>query len=801
MNKLIRNAAAILTAGIVAATGLSAAGFAASEEYTASYTAAYAATVAKPSYWVKGAKGYRYIKLSTDTSGATIYYTTNGKTPTTKSRKYKSGTLLKISKNVQIKAIAVKGSSKSAVMTKTFKVGTVLGDVTGDGKINTNDYNRLKNYINGKTSYICKDNADVNGSGTITSKDLSLLKQYINGDIKKFPTADDEEVTASLSVTPKITVYKTYGGKKIELTCSDKDVTLYYTINGKTPSKSTLKYTDKFIVDEDTTIKCVAYKSGKYSKVVTREVEVDQCKSVETDTSTSKTYDDSIKIKLSCATPDSKIYYTTNGADPRSYGSLYTGAIELTEDTTVKAYSRAKGYADSAVKTFEYKVESTKFSISGMVWDDTPNSTSIPDGIKQSGETGINGISVYLFNADTDKYETSTTTTTMNGVAGSYKFDNLKNGTKYKVVFEFNGQKYRAYNYTVSGGNQAVSPTIPALTIKKDGAYSSSSSRTSSVTTYSSATNSSDFKITATSNVYTKNADNVNLALNSKVYGEMKLSFIPTLLRSSGGKTSALTNASGQKASDGDTIVYELALANNSNTQTLSDAVVRIYLDDDLQLDTISSSNVYRVDYSLVNYSTGYKVYEVKNFVGSGLIKGSSVKLTVTAKVSSISANATIVNYAEVVSYKYSGSCYDKNSSPENMTIGYVRESDEAKTVDIKVVEATTDTDKSLSCNTTSLILEANGTQKYKVVVENGTAGLDDVIIDNGGSSAFDYVTSYERFDKTTVIEITVIGKAEGSGSIKVYLKDDTKQVVTTTIYVKPAPVTSTPTPDTPVST
>ncbi|MGN0618113.1 MAG: FN3 associated domain-containing protein [Ruminiclostridium sp.] len=798
MNKLIRNAAAILTAGIVAATGLSATGFAANEEYTASYTAAYAATVAKPSYSVKGAKGYRYIKLSTDTSGATIYYTTNGKTPTTKSTKYKSGTLLKISKNVQIKAIAVKGSSKSAVMTKTFKVGTVLGDVTGNGKIDTNDYNRLKNYINGKTSYICKDNADVNGSGTITSKDLSLLKQYINGDIKKFPTSDDEEVTASLSVTPKITVYKTYGGKKIELTCSDKDVTLYYTINGKTPSKSTLKYTDKFIVDEDTTIKCVAYKSGKYSKVVTREVEVDQCKSVETDTSTSKTYDDSIKIKLSCATPDSKIYYTTNGADPRSYGSLYTGAIELTEDTTVKAYSRAKGYADSAVKTFEYKVDSKTFTLSGVVWDDTPNATSIPDGIKQSNESGINGISVSVLNVDKNTYEGSTTTATINGVAGSYKFENLKEGTKYKVVFKFNGQKYRAYNYTVSGGNQAISSSFADITIKKDGAYSNNGSKISSVVNYSYAINSSDYEAAATSNVYTKAADNVNLALNTKVYGDMKLNFTPVLIKKPNGKTTSVTS-NGQTASNDDVITYELTLTNNSYTQTLSDASIRIFIDEDLQLDSITSSSGYRVNYSLAGSTSGYKVYDLSGFIGSGLVKGSSVRLTVTARVNS-SIGATIANYAEVTSYKYSGSCYDKSSVPGNMSNFSVRESDEAKTVDIKVVEATTDTDKSLSCNTTSLILEANGTQKYKVVVENGTAGLDDVIIDNGGSSAFDYVTSYERFDKTTVIEITVIGKAEGSGSIKVYLKDDTKQVVTTTIYVKPAPVTSTPTPDTPVS-
>ncbi|MGN0656397.1 MAG: FN3 associated domain-containing protein [Ruminiclostridium sp.] len=791
MNKLIRNAAAILTAGIVAATGLGATSFAAGEEYTVSYTAEYAATVAKPSYSVKGAQGYRYIKLSTATSGATIYYTTNGKTPTTSSTKYKAGTLLKITKNIQIRAIAVKGSSKSAVMTKTFKVGTVLGDVTGDGNINSNDYNRLKSYINGKTSYICKDNADVNGTGTITSKDLSLIKQYINGDIKKFPTADDEEVTASLSVTPKITVYKTYGGKKIELTCSDKDVTLYYTINGKTPSKSTLKYTDKFIVDDDTTIKCVAYKNGQYSKVVTREVEVDQCKSVETDTPTSQTYKDSVKIKLSCATAYSKIYYTTDGTDPTKFGKLYSGAIELTEDTTVKAYSRAKGYADSAVKTFTYKVETTEFTISGIVWNDTPSTNSKADGIRQSGEAGINGITVNLINASTNSREKTTATTTIGGVAGSYKFENLKQGNSYKVEFVFNGQKYRAYDYVVSGGNQAITSSLPTLIIRKEGAFTTDGKSISNSNSYNSAIASSNFATYAVTNTkYSSTVTNADLALKTNVYGDMKLTFTPSYVSGTSGNKS-LTGAANQQVSTGDTVTFNLTLTNNSPSQSLTGVTMRLYLDEGLTLQSITNSGNYSVDYSPNGTASGYRVYDIDNIVGGSCAPGSTITLSVKATVTAASG-AVISNAAEVTSYRYSGSCYDKSSIPGNMNNFAARENDEAKTVELKVTDGGSSTTKSISCNTTSLVVEANGTQKYKVVVENGTAGLDDVIIDNGGSSAFDYTVGYEKFDTTTIIEITVVGKAEGSGSIKVYLKEDTKKVVTTTVYVRPAPETTT---------
>ena len=220
---------------------------------------------------------------------------------------------------------------------------------------------------------------------------------------------------------------------------------------------------------------------------------------------------------------------------------------------------------------------------------------------------------------------------------------------------------------------------------------------------------------------------------------------------------------------------------------------MRLYLDEGLTLQSITTSKNYSVDYSPNGISSGYSVYDIDNVVGGSCAPGSSVTLSVKATVTA-GKGALISNVAEVTSYRYNGSCYDKSSVPGNMNNYNARENDEAKTVELKVADGDIESNKSISCNTTSLVVDANGAQKYKVVVENGTAGLDDVIIDNGGSSAFDYTVGYEKFDSTTIIEITVIGKAEGSGSIKVYLKEDTKKVVTTTIYVKPAPETTPPT-------
>jgi subtilase family serine protease len=60
------------------------------------------------------------VTITDATSGTTIYYTTNGSTPTTSSTKYTGP--VTVSKNETIKAIAVSGSTQSAVASATYEI-------------------------------------------------------------------------------------------------------------------------------------------------------------------------------------------------------------------------------------------------------------------------------------------------------------------------------------------------------------------------------------------------------------------------------------------------------------------------------------------------------------------------------------------------------------------------------------------------------------------------------------------------------------------------------------------------------
>ena len=72
-----------------------------------------------PAAW--GSEATQVVELSSDTAGATIYYTTNGDTPTSESTEYDPTSKITLSATTTIKAIAMKdGMTDSDVASKTY---------------------------------------------------------------------------------------------------------------------------------------------------------------------------------------------------------------------------------------------------------------------------------------------------------------------------------------------------------------------------------------------------------------------------------------------------------------------------------------------------------------------------------------------------------------------------------------------------------------------------------------------------------------------------------------------------------
>lgn len=62
-------------------------------------------------------------------------------------------------------------------------------------------------------------------------------------------------------------------------------------------------------------------------------------------------------VEISCSTPNSLIYYTTDGTTPTKESSVYEEPISITEDMTISAFAVAENVKDSFVKSVAYKVK------------------------------------------------------------------------------------------------------------------------------------------------------------------------------------------------------------------------------------------------------------------------------------------------------------------------------------------------------------------------------------------------------------------------------------------------------------
>lgn len=69
------------------------------------------------------------------------------------------------------------------------------------------------------------------------------------------------------------------------------------------------------------------------------------------------TYYEPQSVTLSCATPGSTIYYTTDGSDPTTSSTEYTSAIPVSETTTIKAIATADGMDPSPVASATYTID------------------------------------------------------------------------------------------------------------------------------------------------------------------------------------------------------------------------------------------------------------------------------------------------------------------------------------------------------------------------------------------------------------------------------------------------------------
>ena len=87
----------------------------------------------------------------------------------------------------------------------------------------------------------------------------------------------------------------------------------------------------------------------------------------------SGTYYEAIEVEITCATEDATIYYTTDGSEPTAASTVYTSAIAVGYDMTIKAIAMKDGYDNSGIASASYVIMTDVVIILDQDWEGDMN--------------------------------------------------------------------------------------------------------------------------------------------------------------------------------------------------------------------------------------------------------------------------------------------------------------------------------------------------------------------------------------------------------------------------------------------
>ena len=298
-------------------------------------------------------------------TGATIYYTTDGTTPTTNSFAYNSANKPTISAgaDVTVKAIAVLAGMTSEMATANYEYRAIsqptFSPVDGTELLYGQTV-EISSDVDGTTIHYTLDGTAPSSSSPTYSSPITITSGIT---IKAIAVKEsDESSIAEATYTVKATaptfseVAGTYNSaKNITLSYTTDGAKIYYTTDGSTPTSESDEYSSAISVTETTTIKAIAIKEGITNSDV---ASAQYTLQVVTPTFSvpAGSYDEVQSVEISCETEEASIYYTIDGKTPTSSSTAYTGAISISSVTTLKAIAIKDGWSSSTVASATYNV-------------------------------------------------------------------------------------------------------------------------------------------------------------------------------------------------------------------------------------------------------------------------------------------------------------------------------------------------------------------------------------------------------------------------------------------------------------
>jgi hypothetical protein len=321
------------------------------------------------------------VTITCGTSGATIYYTTNGTAPSTASTVY--GGPIAVAGNgtaVTITAIAAKsGMATSTAASASYSIAYPVAKPTftpGAGTYTADQSVTISCATSGATIYYTTDGNDpttsssvysvaipipVAGNGTMkTIKALAAKSGLLNSAVASATYTITYPTVATPTFNPIAGSYTS--DQSVSISCATVGATIYYTTDGNDPTTSSSVYGVAIPVAGNgttKTIKAIAAKAGYSLSNVGSTVYTITYPVAATPTfdPVGGTYTGAQTVKISTTTSGAQIRYTTDGTDPSSSaGTLYSGLVNVATSMTFKAIAYKSGCVDSSIASAAYVI-------------------------------------------------------------------------------------------------------------------------------------------------------------------------------------------------------------------------------------------------------------------------------------------------------------------------------------------------------------------------------------------------------------------------------------------------------------
>ena len=218
------------------------------------------------------------VELFSNVEGGEIYYTLDGSKPTIDSKLY-TGSII-INKNTILKTIAVfEGEFVSEVNTYEYSFKSVMPKANYESGKSFSEPVQIQLTTTEKKGkiYYTIDGEIPTTKSKVYNKPIVIKKDT---EIKAIVVVEGKDNSDILTVKYHVSAKKPYANKKggtyssafkVTLKTETKGASIYYTTDGKTPTKKSKVYKGKLTLKKSTTLKYIAVKEGWSSSAVATE--------------------------------------------------------------------------------------------------------------------------------------------------------------------------------------------------------------------------------------------------------------------------------------------------------------------------------------------------------------------------------------------------------------------------------------------------------------------------------------------------------------------------------------------------